>query len=185
LVALDGSLTISHIIEGDYRDGLGPIAIKWSLAQHASEFRSILIYEDFTLNIPEVVTRIIRTNKIVTVNVDVPGTDDGAVLPSRFQLAPCRFSQGISHFNRIRLRAMAGSAIPCHLEFSAKSEDDVFLVTPATLTIPNDLPGREYTIPFNLVNEQCRLVVSCDDGDIYKINWIVVDGKHLWDERAR
>lgn len=174
---------VDFIIFGDYRDGLDAMNIKWSLWQYESNPRSILIYESFASGAENetVVTRLARSNKIVTLNVGVPGNDDGVTLESNFTLAPLRFSSGVSQFTRVRIRATG----PCHIEFEAAGEDGIPNVPLVDLVVPSDIPAREYTIPFNLVSEQCRLHIDCEAGEFYKINFIHIDGQPLWDERPR
>lgn len=181
LVPLDGATIVSHVIIGNYRNGLDSLNIKWSITQWNNLPRSILIYEDFTNDDPSIVTRVARDNGIITVDVDNPGTDNGLNLPSFFDLAPIRFGPGISEFSSVRIRAVG----PCEIDFTVYGEDKTESIDLTSLDILTNSPGREYTIPMNLVSEQCTLRIHCENGSEYKINHIIVGGRELWKERPR
>ena len=180
VLPLDNSTTANYLLFGDYRDGLNATNIKWSPWQFNLEPRNVSVYTDFTNNIPSLVTRIALSDKIVTLNVGLPSNDDGNSITSFFELAPLRYSEGISQFINLRIR---GSG-PCNLTFTAYGQDKVINVVPNSLTINSALPGREYSRKFNLVSEHCNLrIESSILNDIYKINQILIEGFPLWDER--
>jgi len=183
LVALDSATAISHIIYGDYRNGLDSTNIKWSIWEFAEDPTSILIYTDFTGNSPSLVTRISQLSKIRTLNINTPSDDDGATTYSHFELAPSRFSYGMSNFNKFRIRATG----PGTLIFTAYGQDKTVSVTPANLVVDTALPGREYAQLMNLISEQCRLKVSISGifGEVYKVNAIALEGVPYADERPR
>lgn len=183
LVALDDSEEISHVIYGDYRDGLNPLNIKWSLWEYEDDITSILSYTDFTGDVPLLVTRIATDHNIF--DLDITGAakdDDGAVIDSYFRLAPVRFGSGISEFQNIHLRGTG----PCTLAFSLFGEDDTVSVTPQTLIVPSSAPGREYDQLCNLLSEQGTLKVRCNTlGEAYKINMIILKGRMMYGKRPR
>lgn len=179
LAPLDYQTENSHIIFGDYRDGLNPYKIKWSPWVSVNAPRSILIYTDFTNGIPTVVTRIADTVRINTLNINTPGNDSGEAIESFFQLAPVRFSDGISQFTSIRFRG----AGPGSLTITAYGEDKTNSY-PATLVLPNSGPGKEYISYLNLVNEYCLLKINCNTlNHKYLFNKIQLYGQAIWDSR--
>ena len=182
LVPLDGSTTVSHIIFGDYSDGLDPFKIKWSLWEFANDPTSLLVYTDFTSDIPSIVTRISNLVKILTLNIGVQGSDDGNAIDSYIELPQVRLFDGISHFNRVRVRGYG----PGTLVFTAYGEDKTISVSPVNLTINSATPGKEYAQLMNLVSEQCRLKVRCAVlNEKFILNKIVIEGEPLWEERPR
>jgi hypothetical protein len=182
LVPLDKSPVVSHIIFGDYRDGLNALTIKWSLWQLANNVTSILTYGDFTGDITSLVTRLSTNAKIVNLNIATPSSDDGIAISSFFELSALRFSEGISEFKRVRIRGFG----PCTLTFTAYGEDKQSFVHPVPLVIPSSAPGREYAQLMNLVSEYCRLRIECNNlNEAYQILDVKLDGQPLWDERPR
>lgn len=178
LVPLDGSTTCDHVIYGDYRDGLDPMNIKWSIWQFSKRPISILIYNEFVNDVPALVTRLVNSSNIVTL-IDGILTDNGEVINSSFQLAPLRFSNAISQFNRVRVK---GSG-PCRLSITALGLNSVKNFVARDLSIPY-APDREFARKINLVSEQCILSVTCGVlGQRYNIDNIQIEGGHLWNER--
>lgn len=182
LVALDNSTEISHIIYGDYRDGLNPMSIKWSLWAIAGGSHCILTYTDLTDDTPTLVTRVTNDDKVLNLNIDIPSSDDGIATDSYVELADVRFTPGLSQFNRFRLRGKG----PCNLTFTAFGMDKTLSVTPAVLNIPSSTPGREYAQLMNLVSELCSLKIRCNVlNENYKINMVKLEGLPYADERPR
>lgn len=182
LVPLDSATAISHIIYGDYRNGLDSGNIKWSLWQFDEVPTSLLAYTDFTDNNPNLVTRLSFASNLRTLNINTPSSDVGVAVDSYFKLAPTRSSYGISQFERLRIRATG----PCNLSFTAFGIDDQSSVTPAALSVPSTTPGREYAQLMNLVSEQMQLKVRCAVLDeAYKINTIAIDTSEYSDEHPR
>lgn len=182
LIPLDDSTIVSHILFGDYRDGMNALNIKWSLWQLYGNVTSILTYGDFTDNITRLVTRLSTDIQIVNLNIAVPSSDNGRPINSFFELSPTRFSEGISEFKRVRLRGLG----PCTLAITAYGEDKVLSVNPVSIHIPSGAPGREYAQLMNLVSEYCRLRFECNAlGESYQVLDVKLDGQPLWDERPR
>lgn len=183
LVPLDESPTLTHIIFGDYRDGLDPMNIKWSIWKLAKAARSILIYTDLTNNIPEQVTRVANINKIVTLDMNDKSLthigDDYTPISAFFVLPPVRFSEGLSEFNNVRLRAGG----PGTINLVAYGEDKATYFVLQPVVIGTSTPGREYSQLMNLVSEQCQLRVSCNEQFI--INDIIIEGGAKWTNRPR
>lgn len=180
LVPLDGSETCDHLLYGDYRDGLDPMRIKWSIWQFTNRPISILIYNEFSNEVPGLVTRLANNTNIVTLHPAYTN-DNGSAIDSNFQLPPIRFSNGISHFNRVRIRVVG----PCRLSITAYGIDNVQFDTVIDLSTGFN-PGREFAQLMNLVSEQCLLSIRCAVKDQkYNIDSIQVEGEALWDERVR
>lgn len=180
LIPLDGATTCDHVIYGDYRDGLDPFNIKWSIWQFAKPPVSVLIYNEFVNEVPALVTRLINNTNVVTL-IDGVLTDNGEAISSHFQLSPLRFSNGVSQFKRIRIKVDG----PCRLTITALGLDNIVRSKTIDLSITGT-PGREFTLPINLVSEQCVLDVVCSVlGQHYNINNIQIEGAAIWDERPR
>jgi len=181
LIPLDDSEVISHILYGDYRNGMSSADIKWSLWQFDAAPTSLLVYTDFTTGIPNLVTRISSLDSIATLTVNEPGSDLGAAVASFFKLAPTRFSFGVTQVDRVRIRIQG----PCTVDIILYGEDDV--VTATLASIPTtELPGREYAQLANLVSEQCLAKFTIDGlNEKYKVNSIVIEGSEYADERPR
>ena len=110
-------------------------------------------------------------------NIDIQGTDEGIPIKSFFEFAPTRFSNGVSHFNRVRIRATG----PIEFGVTAYGEDKRIVNTHSGLTISSNTPGREYFKKINLVSEQCRLRLNAASN--YNVTAVILEGQHLWDER--
>jgi hypothetical protein len=175
--------TCSHIIVGDYRDGLDPFNIKWDVWKFVNPPVSILIYNEFSASQePVLVTRLTSNVSIVTLNIGIQGNDDSNPIDSYFILAPFRLSNGISHYQRMRIDVKG----PCRLSMTAYGKDDVTNFPLAELSISTPVPGREYASLMNLVSEECNFKVQCNILNArYKINMLQLQGVALWDERAR
>lgn len=193
LVPLDESTTVNYLIYCDYRDGLSPLSVKWDIWQFAVAPTSILIYNDFSAGDPLLVTRISNLNKIVTLRMDNNTVgeiynvgDNGVAVSSYFELPPTRFFNGVNHFGKIFLRVTG----PCSLSFVPRGIDLSPVGTVADLVVPSNVPAREYFRPMNLVSEYCRLkiskvVASVPATNIYKVNWVKIEGEPLWNERPQ
>jgi len=182
LVALDDATSISHIIYGDYRNGMSSTSIKWSLWKFVNNPTSMLAYTDFTDDKPTLVTRISQSGGIKTLNIDIPSNDDGVAVDSNFTLAPIRFSEGVSHFDRVRFDAGG----PGTLVLTAYGKNKQNSVTPAPLVIASANPDREYAQLMNLVSEQCEFKVQCAVlNEKYSIMGISIEGGEYADERPR
>lgn len=190
LAPIGDSTTRNFLIYGDYRDGLSPLGIKWDKWQLPDDFTSLLVYEDFTSagNLPHLVARVATTKKIYTLDVDSPGKDDDVFYNSFFTLGPIRFGEGISSFNRVRLRAFG----PATINLLANGQDLVTQNSLRPLVVESDKPGKEFTVPMNHVNEQCLLKIShngvltaVNKSTRYGINLVQLYGSVLWNERPR
>lgn len=180
LVPLYQAVNVNYILIADYSNGLNPLNIKWDKWKLPEDPKDILIYEDFTNDLPVLFTLITTSSKIYLLLIGTSGTDAGGIgVESFFTLPPVRFSKGISQFSRVRLNVKG----PGTLKFTIYGQDYSNETMLAPLTINTNLPGREYTIPMNLVSEQGILKVSVNG--IYGINAVAVEGSHLWDERPR
>lgn len=174
--------TCSHIIVGDYRDGLDPMNIKWDLWKFTNPPISALIYNEFSNNEPNLVTRFANNVNIVTLGIGIQGNDLTDPIDSFFTLAPLRFTNGVSQFSDMKIRATG----PCRLSMVAYGLDDVLNFPLADLSVPTYNPGREYSSLMNLVSEQCNFKVRNNIlNEFYKINMIQLNGKALWAERPR
>jgi len=182
LIPLDGSQTLSHLIVGDFRDGLDPFNIKWSLWQFPFNPTSILIYTDFSNNNPQIVVRISYASKIVSLQIDDECNDDGTAINSFFELPPVRFSDGMSLFNEMKVRVTG----PCTLDFILYGMDKKESFIPESIVIDDETPGGEFAPLLNLVNEHARLRVSSTMiNDSYHLNSIIIKGQPYWSTRPR
>lgn len=182
LIPLDDSEVVSHVLYGDYRDGLTSKSIKWSLWQFDQVPTSLLIYTDFTNNVPNLVTRISFAENLRTLNINIPSNDDGAAVTSFFKLAPARYGYGVSQFSKVRVRAQG----PCTMGVIAYGQDDTISYNAASIAVASDLPGREYAQLLNLVSEQCLVKFTVSTlNEKYKVNNILVEGSEYASERPR
>lgn len=182
LAPLDASTYANTLIVGDYRAGLDPYKIKWSLwALPDDHMRSMAIFTDYSSGTGTIVTELVSSNKIYKLGEGLTA-DDATKITSYFELGPIRYGLGVSQFNRIALRAIGNAT----LSFTAYGEDKTVSVSPANLVLNNATPGREYAQIFNLVSEQCRMRIATNNlNDNFKINAINIEGKALWNERPR
>lgn len=181
LVPLDGAEELSHIIYGDYRNGLDATNIKWSIWQFDEAPTSLLAYTDFTDNVPNLVTRISFTSNIRTLNINTPSNDDGAAVDSHATLAPTRSSYGISQFERARFTITG----PADVALTVYGIDNVKSANLTTLSVPL-APGREYAQLMNFISEQMQLKFRCNTlNQMYKINNIAIDASEYSDEHPR
>jgi hypothetical protein len=181
LVPFDDATEISHIIYGDYRNGLNANSIKWSLWQFDEPPTSLLVYTNFDGDTPSLVTRLSFESNLRTLNINTPGNDDGAAVTSYAKLAPARFSSGVSHFGLVRARVQG----PCTLALTLFGQDDTISENLASITT-GALPGREYAQLANLISEygQLKFTVSTLN-EKYKINTIIIEGEEYSYERPR
>ena len=181
LVPLDGAEEVTHIIWGDYSDGLDAKNIRWSIWEFEQGITSILGYQDFAGDVPTTVVRVSTEDKIM--NLGSEGTsDDGEEIDSWFELAPVRYGIGLSQFDRIRLRGLG----PATLELIAYGMDKQSSYTPVPIVIPSATPGREYAQLMNLMSEHCRLKVRCANlNELYVITAIILEGTTAYGERPR
>lgn len=181
LVPLDDATEISHIIYGDYRNGLNAEDIKWSLWQFDELPTSLLVYTSFEDEAPELVTRLSFESNLRTLEINTPGNDDGVAVTSYGKLAPSRFTSGVSHFNKVRVRIQG----PCTVALTMYGVDDVVSQTLAPI-IATALPGREYAQLANLISEQGQLKFVVNTlNEKYKINAIALEGGEYASERPR
>jgi len=182
LLPLDNSTVVNYILFGDYRDGLNAVAIKWSPWKLKNNPTSMLVYSDFTSNIPSTKTRVSNLTNIVSVNIGAYSSDEGTAIDSYFILAPLRFGIGISQFDHLNLRAKG----PVDFEFTAFGEDDQISSVPTPLSIANNTPGREYSQLFNLVSEQCSMKIRSNVVNKYfAIDYVRILGYEIAAERPR
>ena len=174
--------TCSHLIFGDYRDGLDPFRIKWSLWQFVNPPISILIFNEFTEGVPALVTRLANDQRIVTLNIGQQGNDVGVAIDCLFTTGIIRFADsGLSQYDNIRID---GSG-PCRLELTLYGKDNTISKDIPPLSIIAN-PGREFDRSTNLVTEEAILKVRCATLDeFYKIFAFSVEGKQLWQGRPR
>ncbi len=172
---------ISHIIYGDYRNGLNAQDIKWSLWQFDEPPTSMLVYTEFEDESPTLVTRMSFASNIRNLTVNIPGNDDGAAIESYGKLAPVRFSSGVSHFNKVRIGVLG----PATIALTLYGIDDVVSNTLAPITA-GVAPGREYAQLANLISEQGQLKFTVSTiNEKYKIINIMIEGGEYASERPR
>lgn len=182
LIPLDDATVISHILYGDYRNGLNAQSIKWSLWEFDEVPTSMLVYTDFTDNIPNLVTRLSFASNLRTLNINTPSNDDGVAVDSFFETAPIRFGSGISHFNKIRVRALG----PCTISITAYGLDKTATSPVASISGIGATPGREYAQLANLISEQAIFKFDVSTlNQKYKVNSIQIEGGTYASERPR
>jgi len=178
---------VDTLLVADYRDGLNPNAIKWDKWGFSDgiDVNSVLIYTDFTSGEPEIVTRFVRGTKIVTLDSTVKNDSLVNHIGSWIVSAPARFSDGISHFNRMKLR-VKGSGV---LFIYNRPMDDVDYSIPSIQL--NLGPGREYAQLMNVISEHCKFLIGTNVdivtelGSHFQLVRFQVEGDAIWDERAR
>lgn len=188
LLPLDASTTINYVLVGDYKDGLNAQAIKWSLNQYLGigVTGGMILYDNQSnyFNPKGIVTLMAVGNYLMIVDKTktrdlesgVPITD----IPSYFDLPPARFGDGISHFNRMRLRALGSGTV----RFTPRIQD---LVSSGPV-VSHPLaaaPGREYAYLINHVNEELRLRAEAVGATKFDIRRVQLEGDLIWDERPR
>lgn len=180
LIPLDAATVASHCLMGDYKEGLANM--KWSLWHFGDNIQGgMMIYNNThtsygPLGISTVFavgTKLLRLDSTVQ-------QDAGVNISSNFSLAPQRFGDGLSQFNRIRMRHLGNGTLritPYNQDLvSAYPTIDIALIA---------TPGREYAYLFNVVNEECRLKFENVGNTKYEIRWIQIEGDFYGDERPR
>ena len=182
LIPVGASTEISHVLYGDYTDGLSANSIRWSLWEFDIPPTSMLVYTDFTNAQPSLVTRLSFANNLRTLNINTPSNDDGTAVESFFELAPARFSRGVSYFNKVRVRAQG----PGTIDIIGYGQDKVISASVASINVPSATPGREYAQLVNLVSEQGIFKFTVDGmNEVYLINAIIIEGGEYAMERPR
>jgi hypothetical protein len=183
VVPLDGAAAPTHILVGDFRDGLDPADIKWCPWTISPAPNTILVYNDFSAGDPVLVTRLASLGQLATINVGTWGGDDAGVTPLRIaEMPPFRYlsTGGISIYNNLNIRVYGRDRI----YMFAYSMDKKKFFDLKGLSLNDETPGREYSLPMNLVSEQCRFLMKSNIG-YFACNSVLIEGKPLWKGRQR
>lgn len=182
LVPLDVSQDVNAIIYGDYRNGLDPQRIKWDLWTFANNPTSLLVYGDFTSNVPSTVTRISDLTRVSTLNVNKTemANDNGIAINSFAEFASIRYGDGISEFNEVIIKAVG----PCVLGITLYGLDKTESYNAPNLVITSG--GKEYVALLNLSSEEGILRISHNDANkSFKVLKAILIGSELWATRVR
>lgn len=184
VVPLDGATTPNYILFCDYRNGLNANSVKWSIWQLSNgntTFSCILIFTDFTGGNPVNFT-ILGSATNLMVHLDPTALQDypSINITSYFQFTNIRFTDGISQFGSVKIRALG----PCTFIITPYNQDGTASVPAQNIVIPSLYNSREFVSLFNLVSEACILRVTVNSAtDYYDVTKIIVDGSPIWDDR--
>lgn len=184
VVPLDDSEYPSHLIYGDYKNGLSPDSIRWSIWEFPWEPTSIELLINQTTHAVSVLVGS-RDNSIYSYLSTLYHDESDCgnqIIESYGKLGPSTFAQDgeVCHFNALRFRAVGAG----NLRLDLFGKDDVVqvLAVPALPLVTN--PGRELTRYVNIVSEDLHLKFGIEEIDNYfEVLSIRIAGKVLWSER--
>jgi len=185
LIPLDNSTVVDRIIFGDYRDGMTPQNIKWSLWSMGKTIKTMVLYTWMSGPLTQFHTYIAGTDAIYLFD-NSNGTinsrnDDGVAIDSYYTVGPYRFTEGLSQFDRVRVRVQGDGV----LLVTSKGQDLTGESSLTSITMAL-LPGREYAQLMNRISEQCYIKFrNATLSKYYKLNAVAIDGQFYADERPR
>lgn len=171
LLPLDGAEYPSHVLFGDYREGLDAINIKWDLWLFDDAPKSILIYNYFTNDNPTLVVKMADSNRIFTLTSNEKN-DCGARIDSYFRTGPIKFdTYGLFTFTKLFINCVG----PARLKITAYNRNLSKSFSREKSVIGS---ARDYEQKLNLANEEeCILEIrqnTINQG--YAINSFKLDG---------
>lgn len=160
---LDAATSCSHILVGNYKNGLDYLSIRWSLWNSAAwNPTSILI--DLANDIPYL--RIASSTGIFDISSS-SRLDEGQAIISVNKTAPVDLRPGyLHHFGSVRMSVRGSGTLACAL----LSKDDVATSNLANTTLSLS-PGKDYTRLTNFTNEKCAVSLTTSGaGDWFSLS---------------
>lgn len=184
LLPLDTSSVINVVLFGDYRNGMTPQAVKWSPWYFGKTVKAMSLMTSITSSVTTFQTFIAATEAIYLFDngsTTLDRDDAGIAIDSYYTLGPSRFAEGLSQFDRVRVRVIGDGT----LLITTKSQDLTSEVSASSITM-STTPGREYAQLINRVNEQCYVKFrNATLNKYYQINAVALEGQFYSDERPR
>lgn len=178
-VPLDSATAPSHILYGDYQDGLDADNIKWSIWSVPNAPTCILVDTSTSTGFPvfkfgSTVGNIYIFNKTRTNDYN---TTIAWSLKTTY--ASSDESGIILHFSGIRLRCWGAG----NLGVIAYSLDDALSFIAPSITLSAS-PGREFSRLIDIQNEKCSIYLSLNSADKYiSLRKISLFARPLWNSR--
>lgn len=176
---LDSSTTCNYVFVGDYKNGLDPQNIRWSIWAFPINPVAILLSIDFTTKAAKFYFG--STNIYVLVAPTLPNlrNDFGNAIDSYYEtsLVPRDSGGHRHHYAGLRIRAIGTGT----LNITVRGEDSVETLTPTTITL-SETPGKEFESKFNFKSTRAafKFRVNSSPFDYYKINTIRIYINKLW-----
>lgn len=173
---LDAATAPSHVLVGDFSEGLDPIKIKWSEWSFPTAQSSIGVDINFATQF-SVFKFSVSTN---VYKIDAAAVNDfGTVIPYHFRTAFIGLSEsdGITQFVAARLRAKGIGT----LQLTIYGLDDLSPVIPNQVTL-GLTPGRPYTYKFDYQGTMVsfKFTGGFNSGDTFTLNKMKLFGSELW-----
>lgn len=179
-IPIDGAASVNALIVGDYNEGMDPKTIKWSLWKFldTGPTGGILVYDTpsaapLPVTLMAVGARTIYRDDAALVDIG------GTAFSSEFVFSHIRPYHGLSHFNKINIRASGTGGIT----FQFYTKDVVALSSQFTHNL-GDL-GRERDYLLNHINEELRIRVLSVGSPDYEVKRLDVFYSPIWNERPR
>ena len=154
---LDGATNPSHILFGDYSDGLGEDYIRWTVWQFQwGAPQSVVVDVESAVPVPKFGGYAGNVYKLdPTTKLD----DNLAILQvAEFPLFPTgNADEVVNHFTAIRLRIRGEGA----LKIAVRGLDSTYIIQLQGLSL-SPAPGKPLTRGFNFVNERCSVKFQLD-----------------------
>lgn len=178
-IPLDGATSPSHVLVGDYQEGLDKF--KWDLWTFPVAPTSIVV------DVASATRQSILKLGSLTGNVyklDTAATDDfDTAISSYVQFGHLPFDddEKIWHFTGIRLRARGTGA----LDIQLFGEDGIRTETPSSIVLA-ELPGQAIFRGFDFTNEKCSVKIGIDEiGERFTITKFILYAKVEWEIRPQ
>lgn len=176
---LDTATTCTHVLYGDYSNGLDSESISWTLWEFPNTVNSIGIFEEttgkLTMKFALTVNNLYKMNQAST-------SDFGNAIDSfiKFALFRAREDESICHFGGVRMRATGNGALQINVQDidASVNVDCPSLVLSAT-------PGRSLSRIFNVVSEYASPKIRVNSIDEkFRLTRFVMFVKTVWQSRS-
>jgi hypothetical protein len=178
---LDGATSPSHVLVGDFQEGLEIDKFKWTLWSFPVAPTSIVV------DVNNATKSSVFKVASVTGNVyklDSAATDDfGTAISSYVQFGHLPFDddEKIWHFTGVRLRVKGVGS----LDFTLYGEDGVRTSFPASLVLSAS-PGQANFRGFDFTNEKCSVKLGVDGaGERFTLTKFILYTNILWEIRPQ
>lgn len=177
-VPLDAAVRNSHVLVGDFQEGLGPDTIRWVIWSFPKAPTTIVV--DTNTVTKKTQFRFGSEAHNVYVYDESVRDDFGTAISNFIEFAKLpnhtETEDELYHFGGVRLRIKGSGTLNLEL----KSMDDVLTeLIPSLSIIPQ--PGRPYWRPINFVAEHASLKLSMNGlTDYFILNWVHLFHKIQW-----
>lgn len=176
---LDGAVTPTHILYGDYSDGLDHENIRWNLWKYPSSINSIGAFEETN---GKVTMKFVLTTANVYKMDEAATNDFGNAIDSFVKLAMfrARDDESLCHFNGVRMRA-TGVGV---LQINIQNLDATINVDAPSLVLSLN-PGKSLNRIFNVTSEMVSPKVRVNGiNEKFRITRFIMFVKTLWQSRS-